>query len=71
MIVWDDVLIGPVGLIAEVPFLMGQGVTKMVRLPVSRVADQYKETQEFIFIARPKLSVVEMIIEAIGSVDCG
>ena len=68
MIVWDESLIGPVGLVAEVPFLLQLGVFKMIRLPVERVAeiDQYKDVQEFIFLVRPHLNVVKDIISAIG-----
>ena len=40
----------------------------MVRLPISRVAelDQYKEASEFVFIVRPHLDIVDLIVEAIG-----
>ena len=65
---WDEVVIGPVGLIAEVPFLLGLGVFKMVRLPVNNSVasiEDYKEAQEFIFFVRPQLHVMEQIIAAI------
>lgn len=68
MIVWDESLIGPIGMIAEVPFLLQSGVFKMVRLPVPRVADtdQYKEASEFLFFVRPQLQAVDLVMEAIG-----
>ena len=67
MIIWDEPLIGPIGLIAEVPFLLSLGVSKMIRLPVKEIAriDQYKEAQEYVFIVRPQLGVMQDIIEAI------
>lgn len=67
MIIWDEPLIGPIGLIAEVPFLLGLGVSKMIRLPVKEIArmDDYKEAQEYVFIVRPRLDVMKDIIEAI------
>ena len=68
VIVWDQSLIGPIGLVAEVPFLLEHGVFKMVRLPASRVSeiDQYKEADEFLFFARPIPENVDLIVEAIG-----
>ncbi len=68
MIVWDESLIGPIGMIAEVPFLLQMGVFKMVRLPVRRVADneQYKEASEFVFFVRPELDAMDLLLEAIG-----
>ena len=64
---WDEPLIGPVGVIAEVLFLLQLGVYKMIRLPARCVADvdAYKEAQEFVFIVRPHLAVMDQIIEAI------
>ena len=68
VIVWDQALVGPIGLIAEVPFLLQLGVFKMIRLPVNRVADidQYKEADEFVFFVRPMLNIVDLIANAIG-----
>lgn len=68
MIVWDELLIGPIGMIAEVPFLLQLGVFKMVRLPVPRVADTeaYKDASEFVFFIRPQLEAVDLVMEAIG-----
>lgn len=65
---WDESLIGPIGIIAEAPFLMNLGVIKMVRLPVPRVADveNYKDASEFVFFVRPHLESVDLIMEAIG-----
>ena len=68
VIIWDESLIGPVGLVAEVPFLLQLGVFKMVRLPVTKVAeiDSYKDVQEFIFLVRPEMRVIDEIVAAIG-----
>jgi hypothetical protein len=68
VIVWDESLIGPIGLIAEVQFLIQLGVFKMTRLPIERISDleQYKDVQEFVFLVRPQLSLVESIVSAIG-----
>ena len=56
------------GLVAEVPFLLQLGVFKMVRLPVAKVAtiEAYKDVQEFIFLVRPELRVIEEIVASIG-----
>lgn len=56
------------GLVAEVPFLLQLGVFKMVRLPVTKVAeiDSYKDVQEFIFLVRPEMRVIDEIVAAIG-----
>ena len=62
---WDEVLIGPVGVIAEVQFLRKQGVYKMVRLPAPNLTEQYPDANEYLFFTRPKIQLVEMIIEAI------
>lgn len=44
----------------------------MIRLPVERVTDldPYKDVQEFIFLVRPELNVIEEIVKAIGYVYC-
>ena len=58
-------MIGPIGMAADVHFMKQQGVCKMVRLPVKNLTESYPEPQEYYFIAQPKISVVDMIIEAI------
>lgn len=70
MIIWDEALIGSVGLVAEVPFLLQLGVYKMIRLPVERVTDlePYKDVHEFVFLVRPELSVIDDIVKAVGYV---
>lgn len=65
MIIWDEALIGPVGLIAEVQFLRQHGVYKMVRLPVPSLTEQYPDASEYLFFTRPKLYLVDLIIDAI------
>ncbi len=62
---WDEALIGQVGLIAEVQFLRQHGVSKMVRLPALNLADNYPEASEFLFFTRPLIRFVDHIIEAI------
>ena len=64
---WDEALIGPVGLIAEVQFLRTCGVYKMVRLPIPNLTEQYLDANEYFFFTRPKLHLIEQIIEAIRS----
>ena len=62
---WDEALIGPVGLIAEVQFLRQHGVYKMVRLPVPNLTEQYPDANEYLFFARPQMNLTEQIVEAI------
>lgn len=69
MIVWDEALIGQVGLIAEVQFLRQHGVSKMVRLPSPKLVDSYPDANEYIFFIRPLIRFVDLIIEAIRCVD--
>lgn len=52
-------------LIADAPFMRKAGVLKMLRLPVPSLTDNYPDAQEYIFLVRPNLSVVEMVVEAI------
>lgn len=68
VIVWDEALIGQVGLIAEVQFLRQHGVTKMVRLPAMNLTETYPEANEYVFFTRPLIRFVDMIIEAIRCV---
>jgi hypothetical protein len=63
--VWDEALIGQVGLIAEVQFLRQHGVMKMVRLPALNLTDTYPDAGEFLFFTRPLIRFVDLIIEAI------
>ena len=63
--VWDEALIGKVGLIAEVQFMRQHGVTKMVRLPATNLTEAYPEANEYVFFARPLIRFVDLIIEAI------
>ncbi|KAL5477144.1 hypothetical protein EMCRGX_G023894 [Ephydatia muelleri] len=65
VIVWDESLIKPVGLIAEVQFLKQLGVYKMVRLPVSNLAEAYPEANEYLFFTKAKISMVEQIVQSI------
>ena len=65
MIIWDEQLIGPVGLIADVHFLKELGVQKMVRLPIPQLTEEYKDLNEFYFFVRPQLRFVDQIMEAI------
>ena len=65
MIVWDEAVIGPVGLIAGVPFLRSHGVYKMVRLPITNLTEQYPDANEYFFFTRPKLHLTQQITEAI------
>ena len=65
VIVWDEHLIGQVGLIADVLFLKELGVHKMVRLPTPQLTEEYKDLNEFYFFIRPKICFVEQIMEAI------
>ena len=62
---WDQDLISPMSLIAEPQFIRSQGVAKMVRLPAPTLTELYPEGQEYIFLVRPTLSVVEKIADAI------
>ena len=62
---WDESLIKPVGLIAEVPFLKQLGVYKMVRLPVQNLAESYPEASEYFFFTKAKLAMVEQIVQSI------
>lgn len=65
VIVWDEQLIGQVGLIADVLFLKELGVHKMVRLPTPNLTEEYKDLNEFFFFVRPQLCFVEQIMDAI------
>ncbi len=65
VIVWDEALIGQVGLIAEVQFLRQHGVTKMVRLPAHNLTESYPDASEYLFFTRPLIHFVDLIIEAI------
>ncbi len=69
MIVWDEALIGPVGLVAEVQFLRQHGVYKMVRLPIPNLTEQYPDANEYLFFTRPRLYLVDQIMEAIKYVS--
>ena len=62
---WDEAVIGQVGLFAEVQFLHQHGVSKMVRLPAPGLTDTYPDAQEYIFFTRPLIRYVEYIVEAI------
>ena len=62
---WDEQLIGQVGLIADVHFLKELGVHKMVRLPAPQLTEEYKDLNDFYFFVRPQLRFVEQIMEAI------
>lgn len=62
---WDEALIGQVGLIAEVQFLRQHGITKMVRLPALNLTDSYPDASEYLFFTRPLICFVDQIIEAI------
>lgn len=52
-------------LIADASFVRKGGITKMVRLPVPNLTEQYPDAQEYIFLVRPSLSIVEMVVDAI------
>lgn len=52
-------------LIADGPFMRNAGVLKMVRLPVSGLTELYPEGQQYIFLVRPSLSIVDQVVEAI------
>jgi hypothetical protein len=65
VIVWDELLIGQVGLIADVHFLKELGVHKMVRLPAKQLTEEYKDLNDFYFFVRPQLRFVDQIMEAI------
>lgn len=62
---WDESLIKPVGLIAEVQFLKQLGVYKMVRLPVPNLVEAYPEASEYLFFTKAKLTMVEQIVQCI------
>lgn len=62
---WDEALIGQVGLVAEVQFLRKHGVAKMVRLPAPDLTSSYPDASEFLFFIRPLIRIVDLIIEAI------
>lgn len=65
VLVWDQDLISPMSLIADAPFMRKAGVLKMVRLPAPTLTESYPDAQEYIFLVRPNLSIVEMVVEAI------
>ncbi len=65
IIVWDEVVIGQVGLFAEVQFLRQHGVSKMARLPTPGLTEAYPDATEYIFFTRPLISYVDHIIESI------
>ena len=65
VLVWDKDLIQPMSLIADASFVRKGGITKMVRLPVPNLTEQYPDAQEYIFLVRPSLSIVEMVVDAI------
>ena len=65
VIVWDEALIGQVGLIAEVSFLRQHGVYKMVRLPTPSLTEQYPDANEYLFFVSPTIRFVDMVIDAI------
>ncbi len=67
MIVWDNELIAPVGMVADVQFLREHGVSKMVRLPAIDLTKASAE-DEFLFLIRPQLSLVNDVIQAIRCV---
>lgn len=52
-------------LIADASFMRNAGVLKMVRLPVAGLTEQYPDAQQYIFLVRPNLSIVEQVVEAI------
>ena len=65
---WDEALIGQVGLVAEVQFLRQHGVSKMVRLPAVNLTETYPDASEYLFFTRPLIRFVDLIIEAIRCV---
>ena len=68
MLVWDNDLIAPVGMVADVQFLREHGVSKMVRLPVIDLTRSYPDEDEYLFLIRPQLALVNSVIEAIRCV---
>lgn len=52
-------------IIADATFIRKSGVMKMVKLPVPQLTDHYPEAMEFLFLVRPSLSVIDLVIKAI------
>ena len=52
-------------LIADASFIRKGGITKMVRLPLTALTEQYPDAVEYLFLVRPSLSIVDMVVEAI------
>ena len=65
VLVWDQDLIRPMSLIADAPFIRRGGISKMVRLPLTALTEQYPDAVEYLFLVRPSLSIVDMVVEAI------
>jgi hypothetical protein len=65
VLIWDQDLIRPMSLIADAPFIRRGGITKMVRLPIPSLTEQYPDAVEYLFLVRPSLSIVDMVVEAI------
>ncbi len=56
-------------MVADVQFLREHGVSKMVRLPTVDLTKAYPDVDEYLFLIRPQLSLVNDVIEAIRCVS--
>ncbi|KAJ0173088.1 hypothetical protein K1T71_011264 [Dendrolimus kikuchii] len=66
VIIWDDWLAGPVGLVAQYSFLQGHDVKNMFPLRPGSLPSM--DVIHIIFIARPKLSLMDLIADYIISI---
>lgn len=66
VIIWDDWLAGPVGLVAQYSFLQGHDVKNMFSLRPGSLPSI--DVKHIIFIARPKLSLMDLIADYIISI---
>lgn len=67
MIVWDDSLSGPVGLVTKYTLLKERNVTKMLQLRAGPLPDV--DVRNVIFITRPTLKLMDYVAENVHSIE--
>ena len=65
VLIWDPDLIAPMSIIADATFIRKSGVSKMVRLPIPNLTERYPDAVEYLFLVRPSLSSIDLVMKAI------